>query len=81
MDRNYIIQVIKNIAKENNIKLDVNNLSIGLKEIGVDSLAMMNLIFKIESQLKVQLPDEVLVQIKNLDQLISAFMDQLSKNN
>ncbi|MBU3830873.1 MAG: acyl carrier protein [Candidatus Ureaplasma intestinipullorum] len=81
MDRNYIIEVIKNIAKENNIKLDVNNLSIGLKEIGVDSLAMMNLIFKIESQLKVQLPDEVLVQIKNLDQLISAFMDQLSKNN
>lgn len=81
MDRNYVIEVIKNIAKENNIKLDVNNLSIGLKEIGVDSLAMMNLIFKIESQLKVQLPDEVLVQIKNLDQLISAFMDQLSKNN
>lgn len=81
MDRNYIIEVIKNIAKENNIKLDVNNLSIGLKEIGVDSLAMMNLIFKIESQLKVQLPDEVLVKIKNLDQLISAFMDQLSKNN
>lgn len=81
MDRNYIIEVIKNIAKENNIKLDVNNLNIGLKEIGVDSLAMMNLIFKIESQLKVQLPDEVLVQIKNLDQLISAFMDQLSKNN
>lgn len=81
MDRNYIIEVIKNIAKENNIKLDVNNLSIGLKEIGVDSLAMMNLIFKIESQLKVQLPDEVLVQIKNLDQLISAFMNQLSKNN
>ncbi len=81
MDRNYIIEVIKNIAKENNIKLDVNNLNIGLKEIGVDSLAMMNLIFKIESQLKVQLPDEVLVKIKNLDQLISAFMDQLSKNN
>lgn len=81
MDRNYIIEVIKNVAKENNIKLDVNNLSIGLKEIGVDSLAMMNLIFKIESQLKVQLPDEVLVKIKNLDQLISAFMDQLSKNN
>lgn len=81
MDRNYIIDVIQNVAKENNIKLDINNLNIGLKEIGIDSLAMMNLIFKIESQLKVQLPDDVLIQIKNLDQLISAFINQLSKNN
>lgn len=79
MDRNYIINVIQNVAKENNIKLDINNLNVGLKEIGIDSLAMMNLIFKIESQLNIQLPDEVLIQIKNLGQLISAFKNELSK--
>lgn len=79
MDKKDIALCIQKVALDNKIKLDINNLNIGLKEIGIDSLAMMNLIFKIEAQLKVQLPDEILVKIKNLDQLISAFYNEINK--
>ena len=68
-----VIDTILQVAKDNNIKLDPNNLNVTLKDIGVDSLAMMDLIFKVEEQLGVQLPDEVLVKIKNLNDLINAF--------
>ena len=68
-----VIDAITSVAKENNIKLDPNNMDATLKDIGIDSLAMMDLIFKVEEQLGVQLPDEVLVKIKNLNDLINAF--------
>ena len=79
MDRKIIIETILNVAKENNIKLDFNNLNIGLKEIGIDSLSMMNLIFKIESKIGTQLDDHVLVKIKTLGELINAFETQINK--
>ena len=79
MDRKIIIETILNVAKENNIKLDFNNLNIGLKEIGIDSLSMMNLIFKIESKIGTQLDDSVLVKIKTLGELINAFETQINK--
>ena len=79
MEKQDIILVIQKVANENKINLDINNLNIGLKEVGIDSLAMMNLIFKIESELKVQLPDDVLVKIKNLNELISAFNNEINK--
>ena len=79
MDRKIIIETILNVAKENNIKLDINNLNVGLKEIGIDSLSMMNLIFKIESKIGTQLDDHVLVKIKTLGELINAFETQINK--
>ena len=79
MDRKIIIETILNVAKENNIKLDFNNLNVGLKEIGIDSLSMMNLIFKIESKIGTQLDDHVLVKIKTLGELINAFETQINK--
>ena len=79
MNKNEIILVISKVAKENKINLDINNLNIGLKDIGIDSLALMNLIFKLENELKVQLPDEILIKIKNLNELIIAFEDQINK--
>lgn len=79
MNDKEILFVIQKVAKENKINLDINNLNVGLKEIGIDSLAMMNLIFKIETELNIQLPDEILIKIKNLEQLISAFYNEINK--
>ncbi len=79
MDKNDIILTINKIAKENKINLDTSNLNITLKDVGIDSLALMNLIFKLESELKVQLPDEILVKIKNLNELVVAFENQINK--
>lgn len=67
-----IIKTIQKIASQNQIKLDVNNLNTNLKDIGIDSLAMMNLIFKIEEELGVTIDDEKLVNIKNLNDLVKA---------
>ncbi|MDU4142420.1 acyl carrier protein, partial [Ureaplasma parvum] len=63
--------------KENKIALNMDNLNIELKSLGIDSLSAMNLIMKIEDQIGVQLPDEKLLKIKNLRDLINAFEDVL----
>ncbi|AAF30918.1 acyl carrier protein [Ureaplasma parvum] len=72
-----IKDLIMKIAKENKIALNMDNLNIELKSLGIDSLSAMNLIMKIEDQIGVQLPDEKLLKIKNLRDLINAFEDVL----
>lgn len=68
-----VLNVLKSVAQKNNLKIDFNNSKATLKDIGIDSLAMLNLIFKVETELGVQLEDSELVKIKNLEDLISAF--------
>ena len=72
-----IKDLIMKIAKENKIALNMDNLNIELKSLGIDSLSAMNLIMKIEDQIGVQLPDEKVLKIKNLRDLINAFEDVL----
>ncbi|WP_303924032.1 acyl carrier protein [Ureaplasma parvum] len=72
-----IKDLIMKIAKENKVSLNMDNLDIELKSLGIDSLSAMNLIMKIEDQIGVQLPDEKLLKIKNLRDLINAFEDVL----
>lgn len=63
-------EIIVKIAKQNHIKLDINNEQMTLKDIGIDSLAMMDLIFKIESELDILIDDAELIKIKTLGDLI-----------
>ncbi len=67
------LDIILEVAKENNIKLNKNKLDATLKEVGIDSLATMDLIIKIEEKINVQLDDSVLMEIKTLKQLADAF--------
>lgn len=75
---NQVLNTIMKVAQANHIKLNPQNLDVTLKDIGVDSLAMMDLIFKVENELGVQLDDHVLVKIKNLGDLINAFNNALA---
>ncbi len=68
-----IESVIVEVAKSNNIKIDISNKSIELKKLGIDSLAAMNLIMQIEEKMSKTLDDSVLINIKTLDDLIKAF--------
>ncbi len=67
------LDIILEVAQQNNIKLNKNNLDATLKEIGIDSLATMDLIIKIEEKINVQLDDNILMEIKTLKQLANAF--------
>ncbi len=76
---NDVKKAIQQVANENNVKLDLNNLSLTLKETGIDSLALLNLIFKVETKLGIRLDDSELIKIKNLQDLIDAFSNKLNK--
>ncbi|MDE5617716.1 MAG: acyl carrier protein [Ureaplasma sp.] len=79
MIMNDVKKAIQQVANENNVKLDLNNLSLTLKETGIDSLALLNLIFKVETKLGIRLDDSELIKIKNLQDLIDAFSNKLNK--
>lgn len=68
--------IIKQVANEHKINLDMNNHNITLKEIGIDSLAAMSLIMKIEDQVGFQLEDSKILKIKTLGDLIQAFQEK-----
>lgn len=74
-----IKQIILEVAKKNKINLNIENVQEDLKSMGIDSLSAMNLIMKIEEKLNVQLPDEELLKIKKLGDLILAFEKEIKK--
>ncbi len=65
--------IILEVAKSNNIKLDLNKKDVDMKTFGIDSLAAMNLIMQVEEKIGFQLDDDKLMQIKTLSDLINAF--------
>lgn len=71
---------IKSVAQKNNLKIDFNKTNLTLKDLGIDSLALLNLIFKVETELGVQIDDATLSQIKNLGDLIAAFETIVNKS-
>lgn len=71
-------EVIKKVANENGIKLDFNKPETTLKDVGIDSLSMMDLIVKIEDRLNVRINDNDLVKIKTLKDLVDTFKETLT---
>ena len=71
---------IKSVAQKNNLKIDFNKTDLTLKDLGIDSLALLNLIFKVETELGVQIDDATLSQIKNLGDLIAEFETTVNKS-
>ena len=67
-----ILNKINKIAKDLNINLSVENKDKTLKELGLDSLAVIGVIVKLENELKIHVSDEVLSEIKTLEQLVEA---------
>lgn len=75
-----VIDVIESIAKKNSLKIDFNNYELTLKESGIDSLALLNLIFKVENELNIRIPDEKLIEIKKLGDLLEIFSNIYESN-
>lgn len=78
---NKVIETLKLVAKKNNLKIDFNNLSTTLKDTGIDSLALLNLIFNVESELKIQVEDHKLMSVKNLEDLINVLQETYNQSS
>ena len=76
-----ILEKIKKIAKEQklNVDLSVENKDKSLKELGLDSLAVIGVIVKLENELKIYISDEILGKIQTLEQLVAAVEEALNK--
>ena len=74
-----ILEKIKKIAKEQklNVDLSIANKDKSLKELGLDSLAVIGLIVKLENELQIYVSDETLAKIQTLEQLVSAIEETL----
>ena len=74
MDKN-ILSKINKIAKQQevNIVFDDSNKNMTLKELGLDSLSIVSILVGVEDELGVHLPDEVLGDIKTVEQLVDVF--------
>lgn len=78
MDKKSIIKEINNVLKEHNlsIKLDEKTMTQNFKDLGADSLSLLEIIISIENKLNISLPDNELMNVKNANDLI----ELISKN-
>lgn len=78
MDKKSIIKEINNVLKEHNlsIKLDEKTMTENFKDLGADSLSLLEIIISIENKLNISLPDNELMNVKNANDLI----ELISKN-
>ncbi len=76
-----ILSIIKKFAKKNKINIDFVDANYGIefKNLGIDSITVLNIIVIIEKQLGVRLDDSQLIKIKTINQLIDAFKQKTKK--
>ena len=71
MDRSHLVEMFRSMATEITEKdfAALTEQSV-ISEMGVDSLAMLELVGSMERELKVQIPDDQLVGLETVAQLI-----------
>lgn len=64
---------VNKVLEKNHSSLKINNKNINsnLKDLGLNSLDMLEMIVQIEEQLKISLPDEKLIEIKTPNDLLN----------
>ncbi|RXY97214.1 acyl carrier protein [Malacoplasma penetrans] len=64
---------VNKVLEKNHSSLKINNKNINsnLKDLGLNSLDMLEMIVQIEEQLKISLPDEKLIEIKTPSDLLN----------
>ncbi len=74
-----ILNDLNEILKKNNIKTKLTNkdMNSNLKDLGIDSLSAMNMIIQIEEKHNIRIPDEKLLEMKNVKDLVSIIEEQL----
>lgn len=65
--------------KKSPLRITPKNIDKNLKESGLNSLDMMEIIVKIEEELNIMLPDDKLLEIKTPNDLLNLIKETLKK--
>lgn len=70
-----VIEKIKELCKNHNVNIviDDENKNKQFKDLGIDSLLVLTFIVEIEKELGKKLPDEILLKINTINELIEEF--------
>ncbi len=70
-----VIEKIKELCKNHNVSIAINdeNKNKQFKDLGIDSLLVLTFIVEIEKELGKKLPDEILLKINTINELIEEF--------
>ena len=70
-----VIDKIKILCKKHNVNLiiDEKTKDKQFKDLGIDSLLVLTFIIEIEKELGKKLPDEILMKISTINELINEF--------
>lgn len=70
-----VIEKIKELGKNHNVNIviDDENKNKQFKDLGIDSLLVLTFIVEIEKELGKKLPDEILLKINTINELIEEF--------
>ncbi len=70
-----VIEKIKELCKKHNVNITLDDKSKNrqFKDLGIDSLLVLTFIVEIEKELGKKLPDEILLKINTISELIEEF--------
>lgn len=72
MEKKVIISDLNKILSNKNVsvKIDDKNINTNFKDLGADSLKMLEIIMDVEEKYSITLPDDELIKIKSANDLI-----------
>jgi len=74
-------RVISVIAKTRKIPPETISLDASLEELGIDSLDGLNLIFELEEEFDISIPDEKVLHMSNVRQIVDGLQKLLSEGD
>lgn len=77
-----VLEELKKIVAEKRLKVDLSDATLNtpFKELGLDSLDVFDVIVSLEKTLNIQLPDEVMMSLQTVNDLIAAIEKMQSGN-
>ncbi len=68
-ERQEIIKIISKLTKIAEDTIDKNS-SVHFTESGIDSFALVEIVFEIENKFEISIPQDSLISVKNVDDLV-----------
>ncbi len=79
MDQDLIQRVIQVIVKTQHLEASRITLDSSFEELGVDSLDGVNILFALENEFDIQIPDEAAKQIRGVRQTVEGVENLLAQ--
>ena len=74
-----VIEIVSNLSKIPKEKVEKYN-SENFTDLGMDSFALVEIVFAIENTFDISIPQDSLAKVKNLDDLVALIQKLLKKN-